>query len=126
MDTEVYIRGSNNNPAKNWSMQSIPTLDSLDEGAVLESSTPTKARRDSAGAGVPQARRDSTSIFEELKARGRRSSWQAKLERKRRKGVIAPTESENNVGSAPEISNRREKRPSFWNIFAKDGFRKSR
>ncbi|XP_044743492.1 oxidation resistance protein 1 isoform X3 [Chrysoperla carnea] len=156
METEVYMqRGSNNNPqtsgSKNWSTSSIPTLVSLDEGSILESSPPSKInelRRDSAGPGVPQAspRRDSTSSFlEELRLRSRRKSWQAKLERKRRKGVITPltsgtsstslqssTSVDSNTSmdteSVPSIpvGMRREKRPSWWNIFVPDNFQKSR
>lgn len=46
---------------------------------------------------------------EEMK--GRRKSWHAiKFERKRKKGVV-----ENNGSSQPDV---RQKRPSWWNIFA--------
>ncbi|KAE8749278.1 hypothetical protein FOCC_FOCC003985 [Frankliniella occidentalis] len=49
-------------------------------------------------------------------AKGRRRSWHvAKLERKRRKGVISPT-----ALSDSEAPKPREKRPSWWNIFASD------
>lgn len=51
--------------------------------------------------------------------KGRRKSWHAiKFERKRRKGVAAVAEPENFDNDQPEVLPRREKRPSWWNIFA--------
>lgn len=49
-------------------------------------------------------------------AKGRRRSWHvAKLERKRRKGIISPSHSDS--------EKQREKRPSWWNIFVPDNLK---
>lgn len=54
--------------------------------------------------------------LDEKGAKGRRRSWHvAKLERKRRKGVISPSHSDS--------EKQREKRPSWWNIFVPDNLK---
>lgn len=56
-------------------------------------------------------------LLDEKGAKGRRRSWHVvKLERKRRKGVTSPSALSDN--EAPPKA--REKRPSWWNIFATD------
>lgn len=56
--------------------------------------------------------------------RGRRKSWHPKFERKRRKGIVAPSVSPPGAaspGSPPiNIPEQRQKRASWWNIFVPD------
>lgn len=99
---------------KTWSSGSIPRLleDSPDVATPLkEVRRKQDVRRESVGPVLMvQQRRD--SVIEDKK--GRRKSWHPKLERKRRKGVVAPTNPPNGT------ENQRQKRPSWWNIFVPD------
>ncbi|KAK3913638.1 GTPase Der [Frankliniella fusca] len=87
------------------------------ESAASIASVSSSGRRDSTPGpqglqGLPQG-----LGLDDKGAKGRRRSWHvAKLERKRRKGVTSPT-----ALSDSEAPNKpREKRPSWWNIFASD------
>ncbi|CAH1962599.1 unnamed protein product [Acanthoscelides obtectus] len=74
-------------------------------------STPSMLRVDAA----------SDAMAAQAQKKGRRKSWHAiRFERKRRKGslAVAEEETEDDAAAVPEEGFVRQKRPSWWNIFA--------
>lgn len=69
---------------------------------------------------IPESE-DRAQAAQEAK-KGRRKSWHPlakppKVDRKRRKGVVAPSQTSSTEGLYPQV---RQKRPSWWNIFVPD------
>ncbi|XP_011140266.1 oxidation resistance protein 1 isoform X7 [Harpegnathos saltator] len=74
-----------------------------------------------------QESEDRAQVAQEAK-KGRRKSWHPlakppKVDRKRRKGVVAPSQTGSTEGLYPQA---RQKRPSWWNIFVPDSVSRSR
>lgn len=132
MDTEVLRSGIGE---KTWSASSIPRL-IMDEDTVnakpknkdvvsgplkdVRAKIRQEVRRESIASifGIHTQRRDSG--LEDK--RGRRKSWHPKFERKRRKGIVAPSVSPPGPGSPLNIPEQRQKRASWWNIFVPDNW----
>ncbi|XP_032676390.1 oxidation resistance protein 1 isoform X3 [Odontomachus brunneus] len=75
---------------------------------------------------IPESE-DRAQAAQEAK-KGRRKSWHPlakppKVDRKRRKGVVAPSQTGSTEGLYPQA---RQKRPSWWNIFVPDAVTRSR
>ncbi|CAH1962598.1 unnamed protein product [Acanthoscelides obtectus] len=82
-------------------------------------STPSMLRVDAA----------SDAMAAQAQKKGRRKSWHAiRFERKRRKGslAVAEEETEDDAAAVPEEGFVRQKRPSWWNIFAGQQWPRSR
>ncbi|XP_018899280.1 oxidation resistance protein 1 isoform X6 [Bemisia tabaci] len=123
MDTEVFLRATNNNPDKDlskkkWSTGALPLAD------IMETS-------DYAGKKGKDKKKNSLTISlskEELEdKRGRRKSWHVgKLERKRRKSSLVPGSGPNSgppsTSGSPPPSFDRHKRLSWYNIFVPDNW----
>ncbi|XP_032676389.1 oxidation resistance protein 1 isoform X2 [Odontomachus brunneus] len=75
---------------------------------------------------IPESE-DRAQAAQEAK-KGRRKSWHPlakppKVDRKRRKGVVAPSQTGSTEGLYPQA---RQKRPSWWNIFVPDAVTRSK